>query len=52
MRPRDKSGALVYVSYNGVVGITPELGLVLGGSLDAKSTAFGDSCEYLFKPSP
>ena len=42
---RDKSGALVYLSYNGVVDITPELGLVLGGSPDAKTTAFGNSCK-------
>ena len=42
---RDKSGALVYLSYGGVVDITPELGLILGGSPDAKTTAFGNSCK-------
>ncbi|KAL9065082.1 MAG: hypothetical protein Q9161_008466 [Pseudevernia consocians] len=40
---KDKSGALVYLSYSGVVDITPELGLVLGGSPDAKTTEFGNS---------
>ena len=54
MCPRDKSGALVYLSYGGVVGITPELGLVLGGSPDAKTTSFGDSCKcsLALHPSP
>lgn len=51
MCPRDKSGALVYLSYSGVVDITPELGLVLGGSPDAKTTAFGNSCKFLLSPS-
>ena len=45
---RDKSGGLVYVSYNGVVDITPELALVLGGSPDAKTTDFGKSCKCLY----
>ncbi len=49
--PRDKSGALVYLSYNGVVDITPELGLVLAGSPDAKTTAFGNSCKCLLSTS-
>lgn len=29
------------------MGITPELGLILSGSPDAKSTEFGDSCKLL-----
>ena len=41
---RDKGGALIYLNYNGVVDITPELGKILGGSPDAKSTEFGNSC--------
>ena len=49
---RDKSGALVYLSYGGVVDITPELGLILGGSPDAKTTAFGNSCKSLTLASP
>ena len=40
----------MYLSYSGVVDITPELGLILGGSPDAKSTAFGNSCECLPNP--
>lgn len=44
---RDKSGGLVYVSYDGVVEMTPELGLVFGGSPDAKTTDFGKSCKCL-----
>lgn len=43
---RDKSGALIYLNYNGVVDITPELGAILGGSPDAKSTGFGNSCMF------
>ena len=49
---RDKSGALVYLSYSGVVDITPELGLILGGSPDAKTTAFGNSCRPRALASP
>ena len=49
---RDNSGALVYLSYSGVVDITPELGLILGGSPDAKTTAFGNSCRSLALASP
>ena len=49
---RDKSGGLVYLSYSGVVDITPELGLVLGGSPDAKTTDFGNSCKCLCSLSP
>ncbi|KAL6718155.1 hypothetical protein ACLMJK_004243 [Lecanora helva] len=40
---RDKSGAAVYLHYTGVVNITPELGLILTESPEAKSTEFGDS---------
>ncbi|CAD6586425.1 MAG: hypothetical protein ASARMPREDX12_002367 [Alectoria sarmentosa] len=40
---KDKSGAMIYLHYGGVVDITPELGLILGGSPDAKTTAFGNS---------
>lgn len=43
---RDKTrGTFVYVSYQGVVDLTPELQLVLGGSPDAKTTDFGGSCK-------
>ncbi|KAL9026394.1 MAG: hypothetical protein Q9196_004933 [Gyalolechia fulgens] len=42
-----KLGGLVYVHYTGVIGITPELGLVLSGSPEAKSTEFGDAFIHL-----
>jgi len=43
---KDKeSGAMVYVNYSGVVDITPELGAILQGHEDAKSTEFGNSCK-------
>ena len=47
MYARDKSGGLVYISYSGVVDMTPELGLVLSNSPDAKTTEFGGSCKCL-----
>ena len=37
-------GANVYAHYTGLVNITPELGLILQGKEEAKSTEFGDSC--------
>jgi len=43
---KDKSGAAVYLHYTGVVNITPALGAILGGSPEAKSTEFGDSCRW------
>ena len=43
---KDKeSGAMVYLNYSGVVDITPELGMILQGKEDAKSTEFGNSCK-------
>ena len=41
---KDKSGAMLYLNYTGVVAITPELGAILSGKEGAKSTEFGDSC--------
>lgn len=40
---RDKSGAKVYLHYTGVVEITPELALILGGKEEARTTEFGNS---------
>ncbi|KAL8685227.1 MAG: hypothetical protein Q9218_007892 [Villophora microphyllina] len=41
---RDKNtGSLVYINYTGIGNITPELGMILGGDPNAKSTEFGDS---------
>ena len=42
---RDKSGALFYIHYTGIIAITPELGAVFSASPDAKSTEFGDACK-------
>ena len=43
---KDKAtGGFVYLNYQGVVQLTPELGLVLSGNPDAKSTEFGGSCK-------
>ena len=41
-----ESGAMVYLNYSGVVDITPEVGAILQGHQDAKSTDFGNSCEW------
>ncbi|MCJ1462221.1 hypothetical protein MMC07_000821 [Pseudocyphellaria aurata] len=39
----DESDALVYLSYQGIVDLTPEVKLILMGSPDAKTTDFGGS---------
>ncbi|KAL9620791.1 MAG: hypothetical protein Q9160_004691 [Pyrenula sp. 1 TL-2023] len=36
-------GALVYLHYTGIVDVTPEVGAVLSGAPDAKTTEFGGS---------
>ena len=43
---RDKSDALVYLNYTGIVDITEGVAKILGGATDAKTTDFGDSCEW------
>ena len=43
---KDKTGGTIYLHYTGVVNITPELGAVLSGDPEAKSTEFGDVCRY------
>ena len=45
---RDKSGGVVYLNYTGIVDITPELGAILSQKPDAKTTEFGNSCEFPF----
>ncbi|KAL8657517.1 MAG: hypothetical protein Q9226_001831 [Calogaya cf. arnoldii] len=41
---KDKNlGSSVYAHYTGVVDMTPELGAILSGKDDAKSTEFGNS---------
>lgn len=37
---------MIYLNYTGIVDITPELGAILGGSPDAKTTPFGNSCKF------
>ncbi|KAI4168610.1 MAG: hypothetical protein LQ343_006274 [Gyalolechia ehrenbergii] len=45
---RDKNlGSLIYVHYTGIIGITPDLELVLSGSPDAKTTGFGNAFIHL-----
>ena len=40
---KDKSGSMIYLTYTGVVDITPELGAILSASPEAKTTDFGNS---------
>ena len=44
---RDKSGALLYMHYTGIVEITPGVGAILSGSPDAKTTDFGNACKII-----
>lgn len=39
---------MVYLHYTGVVDITPELGLILQGKPEMKTTDFGNSCKPSF----
>lgn len=41
-----KHDQLIYLNYTGIVEITAALGAILGGSPDAKSTPFGNSCLF------
>lgn len=43
----DEHVQLIYLNYTGIVEITPALGAILGGSPEAKSTPFGNSCLFL-----
>ncbi|PBP22097.1 hypothetical protein BUE80_DR007090 [Diplocarpon rosae] len=43
---RDQSGAFISYKYSGIVKVTPEIGAVLAGDPSAKTTSFGDVCEY------
>ncbi|MCJ1241297.1 hypothetical protein MMC14_009301 [Varicellaria rhodocarpa] len=41
---KDRSlGSLLFLNYTGVVDMTPELGMILSGHPDAKTTDFGNS---------
>lgn len=37
---------MIYLNYTGILDATPELGAILGGSPDAKTTPYGNSCEF------
>jgi hypothetical protein len=43
--PTNRKTQLIYLKYNGVIDITPDLGAILSGRPDAKSTDFGDACK-------
>ena len=43
--PTNSKTQLIYLKYNGVIDITPDLGAILSGRPDAKSTDFGDACK-------
>jgi hypothetical protein len=42
---KDKSGAVINYKYTGILNVTPEVGAILSGSTDAKTTEFGDACK-------
>jgi hypothetical protein len=42
--PTDRNHQLIYLKYYGIIDITPGLGAILSGRLDAKSTDFGNAC--------
>jgi len=44
---RDKTGALVRFNYTGTVSLTGAAGKVLRAEVDAKTTDFGEACEFL-----
>ncbi|CAG8982758.1 hypothetical protein HYALB_00001039 [Hymenoscyphus albidus] len=44
---KDKSGAMISYKYTGIVTITPEIGAVLTGSPDAKTTSFGSIAAHV-----
>ena len=43
---KDTTGAIIAFKYSGVIALTPSTATVLGGSPDAKTTGFGDACEF------
>ena len=44
---KDESGAIVAFHYQGVINVTEGVAAVLGGKSDAKTTPFGDACEFI-----
>lgn len=49
---KDKSGAAISFKYSGLLTMTPGVRAIFGGSPDAKTTGFGDACEWKFQWSP
>jgi hypothetical protein len=43
--PTNRKTQLIYLKYNGIIDITPDLSAILSGRPDAKSTDFGDACK-------
>jgi hypothetical protein len=43
--PTNRKIQLIYLKYNGIIDITPDLSAILSGRPDAKSTDFGDACK-------
>jgi hypothetical protein len=46
---KDKSGAVISFKYSGLLSMTPGVVAALGGDPEAKSTAFGDACKWIFR---
>ncbi|KAG9235657.1 hypothetical protein BJ875DRAFT_440168 [Amylocarpus encephaloides] len=44
---KDKSGAIISYKYSGIITLSPEIGAVLGGSPDAKTTDFGNVVTHI-----
>jgi hypothetical protein len=47
---KDKSGAVISFHYSGLLTMSSGVRAVLGGNPDAKTTAFGDACEFKMSP--
>jgi len=45
--PINRKIQLIYLKYNGIIDITPDLSAILSGRPDAKSTDFGDAFIHL-----
>ena len=46
----DRCHQLIYLKYNGVIEITADLGAILSGRPDSKSTNFGNACNDFRRP--
>jgi hypothetical protein len=43
---KDKTGAIIFYKYSGIITLTPEIGAVLSGAAEAKTTEFGNVGKY------